>query len=96
MKALVVVINILASLAILPALYMAMFSPMLFDSGASGRTWALFYTVLAIPASLVLTQIASWVFFARSAYSWALGVSLIPLVFVVLLLVLFLTGSKGG
>jgi hypothetical protein len=94
MKTLVIVANVLASLALLPALYMAMFSPMLFDSGATQRTWMLFWTVLAIPASLLVTQIVSWVLFAKGSYALALGVSCVPLIFVVLLVVLFSVSSS--
>ena len=94
MKTLVIVANVLASLALLPALYMAMFSPMLFDSGATQRTWMLFWTVLAIPASLLVTQIVSWVLFAKGSYALALGVSFVPLIFVVLLVVLFSVSSS--
>ena len=94
MKFLVIIVNVVATLALLPALYMAMFSPMMFDSGATTRTWTLFWTVLAIPASIVVTQIVSWVLFAKSLYPTALWVSLIPLLFVVLLVVLFLTSNS--
>lgn len=94
MKSLVIVVNVLATLALLPALYMAMFSPMLFDSGATQRTWLLFWTVLAIPASLIVTQIASWVLFYKGSYALALGVSCVPLIFVVLLVVLFTVSSS--
>lgn len=94
MKTLVIVANVLASLALLPALYMAMFSPMLFDSGATQRTWMLFWTVLAIPASLFVTQIISWVLFAKGSYALALGVSCVPLIFLALLVVLFSVSSS--
>lgn len=94
MKFLVIVVNVIATLALLPALYMAMFSPMMFDSGATTRTWTLFWTVLAIPASIVVTQIVSWVLFAKSLYPAALWVSFIPLLFVVLLVVLFLKSNS--
>ena len=73
---------------------MAMFSPMLFDSGATQRTWMLFWTVLAIPASLLVTQIVSWVLFAKGSYALALGVTCVPLIFVVLLVVLFSVSSS--
>lgn len=89
MKILVIVFNILATLALLPALYVAMFSPMMFDSGANQRVWSLFYTVLAIPVSIIVTQIISWVLFSKSAYGSALLVTASPLLLVVLLLVLF-------
>ena len=94
MKTLVILVNVLASLALLPALYMAMFSPMLFDSGATQRTWTLFYTVVAIPVSIVITQVVSWVLFAKGLYTVALWVSLVPLLFVALLVVLFLMSSS--
>lgn len=94
MKSLVIIVNILASLALLPALYMALMSPMMFDSGATTRTWTLFWTVLAIPASIVLTQIVSWVLFAKSLYPAALWVSFIPLLLVALLVLLFLKSSS--
>lgn len=94
MKTLALIVNILACIALLPALYMAMFSPMLFDSGATTRTWTLFSAVLAIPASIVITQIASWIFFFQGHYPRALGVSLVPLLFVSLLIGLFLMSDK--
>jgi hypothetical protein len=94
MKTLVIVVNALASLALLPALYMAMFSPMMFDSGATTRTWTLFFTVLAIPASIIVTQIVSWVLFAKGLYGVALWVSFVPMVFVVLLVVMFLYSNS--
>lgn len=94
MKSLVIIVNIVASLALLPALYMALMSPMMFDSGATTRTWTLFGTVLAIPASIVVTQIVSWVLFYKGLYLWALGTSCVPLLFVALLVTLFmLSGS---
>lgn len=94
MKTLVIVVNVLASVALLPALYMAILAPMLFDSGATQRTWTLFWTVLAIPASLIVTQIISWVLFAKGGYAVALGVSCVPLTFVVLLVGLFMVSSS--
>jgi hypothetical protein len=66
----------------------------LFDSGATTRTWTLFFTVLAIPASIIITQIISWILFSRGNYSTALWVSLIPLIFVILLVIMFLSSNK--
>ncbi|MBK6979600.1 MAG: hypothetical protein IPH28_22980 [Cytophagaceae bacterium] len=94
MKSIVLIVNILASISFLPALYMAIFSPFLFDSGATTRTWTLFFTVLAIPASIIITQIISWILFSRGNYSTALWVSLIPLIFVILLVIMFLSSNK--
>jgi hypothetical protein len=94
MKSLVIIINIVASLALLPALYMGLMAPMMFDSGATTRTWMLFGTVLAIPASIIVTQIISWVLFAKGLYVAALWVSCVPLLPVVLLVVLFTLSSS--
>ena len=94
MKSLVIIVNIVASLALLPALYMGLMAPMMFDSGATTRTWMLFWTVLAIPASIIVTQIISWVLFAKGLYVAALWVSFVPLVPVVLLVVLFALSSS--
>lgn len=94
MKTTVILVNVLASLALLPAAYMAVFSPMLFDSGATKRTWILFFTVVAIPLSIIVTQVASWVLFAKDLYVLAFWVSMVPLAFVVLLVVLFLISNS--
>jgi hypothetical protein len=50
--------------------------------------------VLAIPASIIITQIISWILFSRGNYSTALWVSLIPLIFVILLVIMFLSSNK--
>ena len=87
MKFAVLILNILSIIAFFPAVYFAFMSPMMFDSGATARTWTLFYTVIAIPISIIITQIISWILFFLGKYNWAFGISLIPV-----LVFLFLMG----
>ena len=94
MKTVALILNIINLLALLPALAMAMTSPMMFDSGATTRTWILFSLAIAIPISIIITQIASWIFFSKGNYQWSIGLSCIPLALILVLLLMFLVSDK--
>lgn len=90
MKTAVIVLNVLLIIGLIPSAWGALFSPMLFDSGATKRTWAIFGAIVALPILIVITQIISWIAFSKGNYNLALKVSLIPVADVLLLVVLFL------
>lgn len=90
MKTAALILNILMIIGFFPSVWMAIFSPMLFDSGATKRTWTIFATVVALPILIVITQIISWVVYTKGNYDLALKVSLIPLLDIILLVALFL------
>lgn len=90
MKIATIIINIIAIIGFIPSVYIALFSPMLLESGVTIRTWILFSLVLSVPISILITQIISWVLFFKGNYIWALGMSLTPLIFVLLLVIVYL------
>jgi hypothetical protein len=90
MKIATIIINIIAIIGFIPSVYIALFSPMLFDSGVTIRTWILFSLVLSVPISILITQIISWILFFKGNYVWALGMSLTPLIFVILVVIMYM------
>lgn len=94
MKTTVIVLNIILLLGLIPSAWGALFSPMLFDSGATKRTWTIFGAIVALPILIVITQIISWIAFSKGNYGLALKVSLIPVVDVLLLVALFMYSDK--
>jgi hypothetical protein len=59
----------------------------LFDSGTDGfGRWYLYVLLNAVPVSILITQIISWIAYSRGNYDLAFKVSLIPLI------ILFLIG----
>ncbi|AFK02891.1 hypothetical protein Emtol_1749 [Emticicia oligotrophica DSM 17448] len=94
MKLASIIVNIIAIIGFIPSVYMALFSPMLFDSGATTRTWILFSLVVSIPVSILITQIISWILFFKGNYTWALGMGLTPLIFLILLAIMFMISES--
>lgn len=90
MKTTTLIVNILMILGFFPSVWMAIFSPMLFDSGATKRTWIIFATVVALPILILITQVISWIVYSRGNYGLALKVSLVPFLDIILLVGLFL------
>lgn len=71
--------------SLFPALFMAMFSPMMFDApGSETSFWtiATATAMLSYPIVTVLSIIFSWVFFAKKKLKTSLIISLIPLVWI--------------
>lgn len=89
MKTATLILNILCIIGFFPAAFSVLMSPMIFDSGATTRTWVIFITIISIPISIIITQVISWILFSKGIYTWAFGISLIPVALVLLLVILF-------
>lgn len=77
-----IIINIIFGLALIPACVMAMFAPMIFDapgSQNSSLTWFLFYAILSFPVLIVISIVATWIFYFTRHYKLAFWISLMPL-----------------
>jgi hypothetical protein len=97
MKTLVIVLNILWTLALIPSCMGAMMSPMLFDAPGSDSNkvlWMIFWSTAALPLIIIASQIGSWIIFAKTDYSLAWKVSCLPLVDILLLVILWTIFSK--
>ncbi|MBV8489402.1 MAG: hypothetical protein JO199_02640 [Candidatus Eremiobacteraeota bacterium] len=74
---------------------LAITSPMMFDSGATDRTWTLFYTALALPASCVVSIVGLWLVWGISKVKTPLArvafllVAALPLVPILIFVVMF-------
>ena len=90
MKTATLVLNIIFSIAFFPAVIAAMMSPMVFYSGLSFGAWAVFFAIIGIPISIFFTQIISWFLFFKGNYTYAIRISLIPVLFFLVLVIAFL------
>lgn len=78
-----IILYSLFSLGLIPALMMAMISPMFFDAPGSEEqafTWVLFWGVLSLPVLIILSIPVSLILAGRKKYRTSLWVSLVPLV----------------
>jgi len=76
-----IVTSIFFALAIIPGIYIAMMSVMLFDAPGSEKNpavLAFFYTVVSFPI-LCGVSFTSWIFFILKLYKTSVVVSLLPL-----------------
>ena len=95
-----IVSTVVWGLALVPGGLMAMTSPMIFDSGASSRTWMLFFAALAFPLLCIVSIAASWVLWgvmhgsSPAARFWSIAAPALPLLPVAVLIVLFTTSSS--
>lgn len=94
MKTAVIALNVILIIGLIPSAWGALFSPMLFDSGATKRTWIIFGAIVALPILIVITQIISWIAYSKGNYGLALKVSLIPVTDILILVALFMYSDK--
>ncbi|HBR54194.1 MAG TPA: hypothetical protein DEA82_08385 [Flavobacteriaceae bacterium] len=89
-----IIISIVWFLSLFPALFLAMFSPMMFDApGASDSTLtiAMVTAIVTYPIAVVLMLILSWVFFAKRKHKAAIASSLIPALWILINIVLWVS-----
>lgn len=93
MKTCSLIANIVMLVILIPSAFGAIMSPFVFDSGATKRTWWIFGTLVALPILIILTQIISWIAFTRHNYDFALKVSLVPVLDILMIIFLFTVSS---
>jgi uncharacterized BrkB/YihY/UPF0761 family membrane protein len=92
-KMALIIINILFGVSLMPAVVMAIFSPMLFDAPGSEKsslTWFLLYGILSFPVLIIISIIATWIFYFTKNYKLALWVSLSPLLSIAWIILAFI------
>ncbi len=82
-RILLIVATVLYGLSLVPAAFMVMMSPMMFDAGPSPEVWTMFGLVVGYPVLVLVTIVLGWVLFAYKKYRAALIVSLLPILEVV-------------
>lgn len=87
MKTTVIIINVILLIILIPSVFAAMMSPMMFDapgSEKSKKTWLLFSCVVALPVLIVVAQIVAWIAFNRENYDLALRINYLPIADIVI------------
>ncbi|QIE60582.1 hypothetical protein G5B37_13705 [Rasiella rasia] len=82
-----IIASIVWFLSLFPALFMALFSPMMFDApGSESSTWtiAAATAMLTYPVVTVLSIVVAWLLFVRKKHKWSLCISLLPIVWIVI------------
>ncbi|WP_188764498.1 hypothetical protein [Emticicia aquatilis] len=91
MQTTALITNIIFDIAFIPSLVLIYVSLFVFDNGTDGTgRWLMFTLFNSIPASILVTQIISWVAYSNGHYDFAFKVSLVPLIFVLLIGLWFL------
>lgn len=88
-----IIASIVWFLSLFPALFMAMFSPMMFDApGSENSSWtiAIVAGILSYPVVTVLAVLVSWFLFVKKKHKASLLVSLIPLVWILINILLWI------
>ena len=91
MQTTALITNIIFDIAFIPSLVLIYVSLFIFDNGTDGSgRWLMFALFNGVPASILITQIISWIAYSNGNYDFAFKVSLIPLVIVLLIGLWFL------
>ena len=86
-----IIATILSLLAIIPGIYAAMMSVMLFDAPGSAENVSLvafFYCIISFPVMCGLSNI-SWIFYALKLYKTAIVISLSPVLSLLVIIIMF-------
>ena len=91
MQTTALITNIIFDIAFIPSLVLIYVSLFIFDNGTDGSgRWLLFTLFNGVPASILITQIISWIAYSNGNYDFAFKVSLVPLVIILLIGLWFL------
>jgi O-antigen/teichoic acid export membrane protein len=87
-RIILIISTIFFALAIIPGVFIAMMSLMIFDSGIS-TLLILFYSLIATFPVICLLSFASWIFYKFKKYGLAVFISLLPLLNIILIAIMF-------
>ncbi|MES2520637.1 MAG: hypothetical protein V4585_21155 [Bacteroidota bacterium] len=99
MKTTTIIVNVIMLIGLIPSLFSAMMSPMMFDAPGSDKntnTWILFSSVISLPILIIITQIISWIAFANQNYNLALKINTLPIADIIFIGILLFTISNFG
>jgi hypothetical protein len=92
MKSIVLTINIILLIILIPSIFAAVMSPMMFDaqgSEKSKKTWTLVCSLAALPLLIIIAQVISWIAFSNQNYDLALKINALPAVDILLIVFMF-------
>jgi hypothetical protein len=85
-KFILIIATIFFALSVIPALFVAVMSVMIFDSGVT-TTRIVFYSFIVSYPLICLLSFLSWVFYGYKKYAVAIFISLLPLLNIIFLLI---------
>jgi hypothetical protein len=88
----IILMTVFSLAAVVPGVWFALMSLMIFDSG-TGASLVLMYTVVAAFPVMCVAGLSSWIFFAFKKHGIALLVSLLPVFNIILVGVLMLVSE---
>lgn len=92
MKSTVITINVIFLIILIPSIFGAMMSPMMFDapgSEKSQKTWTLFSCMIALPILIIISQIISWIAFNNQNYDLAFKINALPVLDILIIIFMF-------
>jgi hypothetical protein len=92
MKTTVLIINIILLIILIPSIFGAIMSPMMFDapgSEKSQKTWILFSCMVALPVLIIIAQIVSWIAYKNQNFDLAFKINALPAFDIVVIIFMF-------
>ena len=92
MKSTVLTVNVILLIILIPSIFAAVMSPMMFDapgSEKSKKTWTLVCSLAALPVLIIIAQIISWIAFSNQNYDLALKINALPTFDILLIIFMF-------
>lgn len=92
LKTTVVTTNVIFLIILVPSIFGAMMSPMMFDapgSEKSTKTWTLVCCLAALPVLIIIAQIVSWIAYSNQNFGLALKVNVLPVFDLLLIIFMF-------
>ena len=92
MKTTVLTVNVFLLIILIPSIFGAVMSPMMFDapgSEKSQKTWTLFSCMIALPVLIIIAQIISWIAYSNQNYDLAFKINALPVFDILLIIFMF-------
>lgn len=92
MKTAVLTVNVILLIILIPSIFGAIMSPMMFDapgSEKSKKTWTLVCCLAALPVLIIIAQIISWIAYSNHNYDLAFKINALPAFDILLIIFLF-------
>jgi O-antigen/teichoic acid export membrane protein len=92
MKSTVLTVNIILLIILIPSIFGALMSPMMFDapgSEKSKKTWTLVCCLAALPILIIISQIVSWIAYSNQNYNLALKFNALPAFDILIIIFMF-------
>ena len=94
MKTVVIITNIIFMVILIPSVFGAIMSPMMFDAPnleKSNKTSILTCCMIALPISIIIAQVVSWIAYYKENYNLALKINILLVFDILIIFLVFVT-----